>query len=430
MTKSKKSASEPGHTNPGTLWSTTSNKLAFLVVAVVLGIATILFTITFVYTYSYPQEGYQRVPSQSCSGLGCLGEGQVVDKEYTLKKEDQAIKVTEVSCGSMKREEMTAQFGQFVAYYFDRSFGKGFVCAEVVDEPAITYADDEFKGIDSRDLRIEYIGYQYYQEPTEKSVLFNAHGDIRITVNGGVLFDGDDIYNTSTKYTFPEGESFIEIWYENKLHVADFGFFLWEPDFESTLDEVAQIVNSTTHPIYYAGVYQPATDSTVELNLPDTAQPYILMLASNERSIWKLTGNTSAVSHVVITTHSSYGNRVENIDQSKVLYLDERGSNELGYFYDSKPSCNEANDQHDGYCQDFEALEVYYQLANNFSSRPIYFTGDYNPRVLEVPGELITSELLFKRLVEAKENASIYDPGSEQCHNNGRDTICPREAGQ
>ena len=113
--------------------------------------------------------------------------------------------------------------GVFKAYHFNTMEAKTVIASDIIDEPKLSYAWSDFKGIESEDYGSYYVGrFEFDEVVTKKFIFFNGWSFIRMTIDGEVVYKSWEADDLSLEHFFSKGDHIIEVEYINDWHTTDF----------------------------------------------------------------------------------------------------------------------------------------------------------------------------------------------------------------
>lgn len=236
----------------------------------------------------------------------------------------------------------------FKAYYYSQDPNRRGVVMQIVETIALRDSKLKRNGIDVRQGSAYYLGKLNFAEPTAQKIGVHAGGtSVVIRINGQVVYSSFPKPITLTTemleqarrmplflssganpvkdfvFEFPQGDSIIEVDVANTSHSLDFKIAIQDVFEKIVRREVKERITADylqNAAVYYYAVDESNTpDFSLDIRVPKTDGPVILVLDSNRPVDWKV-NHENEIAYTIVSSGST-GTRVLGRDLGETLHL-------------------------------------------------------------------------------------------------------------
>lgn len=301
--------------------------------------------------------------------------------------------------GELMNPENALPKSGFFAYYYRMSEPNKIVHREQVSDIAISYAWNEFHGIDSEEFGAYWIGQVSFDKPVVKDVSVDlSWSSARVMINKQVVYDGKNNSRT-IPVSFPAGKYLIEVEYSNGWHTTEFAVSFTDKKERLSRGEVKRYFRENKNilgdfELFYAGAYESGNkDLSIPLNILPSKKPIVLVLSSYSVVKWVINNPHNVEIKTIVIGSYDKGTEVRNNDKAtQLLYAEgQLGGYQLGVKCQCLPNGNFHCDYDKGIATDIEQLTGH--KLNGFS-------GKYGAKQFDIPDSLLNDG--FRDALELK----------------------------
>jgi hypothetical protein len=326
-------------------------------------------------------------------------------------------KVAENPWGPEINPSGQAPENQWQAFYFSTGEPEVIVPGGVTNQIGLNASWDGVAGIEPETFAGYWVGNWNFLEPTVKEITVSqSWAKTRLIINGKIVFEGGS--DESVEYLFESGNHLIEIEYLNNRGGVDFSVGMVDPVELLKLTQIKPWLKSQgleSLPLAVASVYEPGGFSDdINLDFTEFDEPVVLLLSSYHNVQWQLSNLPEMVQGVVVASFKS-GARVVGAGLTPTIYVGEY----LDLPRELAHRCTSTSGY--AYCEDKGLVELDQQTQRYFGRLLSYFTGEYSPERLALPGTIVTPAL--RRTIIADYNNWQADQNTKVQKQNDFDSL-------
>lgn len=221
----------------------------------------------------------------------------------------------------------------FRAYYFKQDAMDTPVAEENVSHIGIHYIHQDFHGIDAKNFAALWVGNIHAKEDMVMSMQYDlSWAQVRVWLDGQSVYEYQHADNRQSRegsfdLILTKGSHRLEVAFINHWHTVGFALYPQRKILIDQSDEVRALLNQPDYAVAHAKVYESnARYGTIDLHLPPSNKPVVLVLESHHSVFWRLQPSQTPLKAVIIQNGKGVvsGSRAPTYRLPKILRVNRK----------------------------------------------------------------------------------------------------------